>query len=88
MASFRRTAFVAGITVAILEGVVVLGTFLAGSIVGLALRRIDYILVRCGEHGGPTLRIAKCARTFDQPDSVVSDHQGVAADLELPAPAG
>jgi hypothetical protein len=27
-------------------------------------RRIDYVLVRCGEHGGPTLRIAGCERTF------------------------
>jgi endonuclease/exonuclease/phosphatase family metal-dependent hydrolase len=30
-------------------------------------RRIDYVLVRCGDHGGPTLRIEDCARTFDQP---------------------
>jgi endonuclease/exonuclease/phosphatase family metal-dependent hydrolase len=50
--------------------------------------RIDYILVRCGEHGGPTLRIADCALAFDEPvDGVwASDHFGVVADLELPPP--
>jgi endonuclease/exonuclease/phosphatase family metal-dependent hydrolase len=47
-------------------------------------RRIDYILVRCGRHGGPTLRIARCALTFDQPHTVASDHYGLVADLELP----
>jgi endonuclease/exonuclease/phosphatase family metal-dependent hydrolase len=47
-------------------------------------RRIDYILVRCGLHGGPTLEIAGCARTFDQPRTIVSDHFGLVADLELP----
>jgi endonuclease/exonuclease/phosphatase family metal-dependent hydrolase len=26
--------------------------------------RLDYILVRCGEHGGPTLEIASCERIF------------------------
>ena len=47
-------------------------------------RRIDYILVRCGEHGGPTLPITNCRRTFDQPaDGVwVSDPFGLVADLE------
>jgi endonuclease/exonuclease/phosphatase family metal-dependent hydrolase len=49
-------------------------------------RRIDYILVRCGRHGGPTLRITRCALTFDQPDTVASDHYGLVADLELPPP--
>jgi endonuclease/exonuclease/phosphatase family metal-dependent hydrolase len=48
-------------------------------------RRIDYILVRCGRHGGPTLRIGRCARTFDQPETTVSDHYGLVADLELPS---
>jgi endonuclease/exonuclease/phosphatase family metal-dependent hydrolase len=43
-------------------------------------RRIDYILVRCGEHGGPTLRIDRCDRVFDGPDTV-SDHYGLLADL-------
>src|SRR5204863_4005723 len=28
-------------------------------------RRIDYILVRCGHYGGPTLQIRNCARIFD-----------------------
>jgi endonuclease/exonuclease/phosphatase family metal-dependent hydrolase len=48
--------------------------------------RIDYVLVRCGEHGGPTLRIAACERIFDAPVGGVwaSDHFGVVADLELP----
>jgi endonuclease/exonuclease/phosphatase family metal-dependent hydrolase len=47
-------------------------------------RRIDYILVRCGEHGGPTLTITDCRRIFVQPtDGVwVSDHFGLVADLE------
>jgi hypothetical protein len=50
-------------------------------------RRIDCILVRCGEHGGPTLQITRCERNFDQPvDGVwASDHFGVVADLALPA---
>jgi endonuclease/exonuclease/phosphatase family metal-dependent hydrolase len=47
-------------------------------------RRIDYIFVRCGEHGGPTLAVAGCARTFDRPATCVSDHYGVVADLRLP----
>lgn len=49
-------------------------------------RRIDYILVRCGAHGGPTLGIRSCRRIFDQPGTVVSDHYGLVADLELPVP--
>lgn len=50
-------------------------------------RRIDYIFVRCGEHGGPTLSISACARIFDAPvDGVwASDHFGVVADLAAPA---
>ena len=48
-------------------------------------RRIDYLLVRCGLHGGPTLRIDRCARTFDGPRTTVSDHYGLVADLALPA---
>jgi endonuclease/exonuclease/phosphatase family metal-dependent hydrolase len=49
-------------------------------------RRLDYVLVRCGEHGGPTLQIRDCRRIFDQPvDGVwASDHFGVVADLGLP----
>jgi endonuclease/exonuclease/phosphatase family metal-dependent hydrolase len=51
-------------------------------------RRIDYILVRCGEHGGPTLEITGCEPVFDQPvDGVwASDHFGLIADLALPEP--
>jgi len=49
-------------------------------------RRIDYIFVRCGRHGGPTLAIASCERIFDEPvdDVWASDHFGVVADLILP----
>jgi endonuclease/exonuclease/phosphatase family metal-dependent hydrolase len=47
-------------------------------------RRIDYILVRCVEHG-PTLDVSACARIFDEPiDGVwASDHFGVVADLAV-----
>jgi endonuclease/exonuclease/phosphatase family metal-dependent hydrolase len=50
-------------------------------------RRIDYIFVRCGEHGGPTLQIASCKRIFDEPINGVwaSDHFGLVADLAVPA---
>jgi endonuclease/exonuclease/phosphatase family metal-dependent hydrolase len=50
-------------------------------------RRLDYLFVRCGEHGGPTLEIVACERIFDRPvDGVwASDHFGVYADLEIPA---
>jgi endonuclease/exonuclease/phosphatase family metal-dependent hydrolase len=46
-------------------------------------RRIDYIFVRCGEHGGPMLAIRDCQRIFDQPEGGVwaSDHFGLVADL-------
>jgi hypothetical protein len=49
-------------------------------------RRIDYILVRCGRHDGPTLPIVACARIFAQPiDGVwASDHFGVMAELAVP----
>jgi endonuclease/exonuclease/phosphatase family metal-dependent hydrolase len=45
-------------------------------------RRIDYVMVRCVEHG-PTLEIRACELTFDEPVEEVwaSDHFGVAADL-------
>jgi endonuclease/exonuclease/phosphatase family metal-dependent hydrolase len=44
-------------------------------------RRIDYILVRCGDHDGPTLPIVACQRIFDEPINGVwaSDHFGVLA---------
>jgi hypothetical protein len=50
-------------------------------------RRIDYILVRCDQHG-PTLAVTTCARLFDRPvDGVwASDHFGVVADLAVPTP--
>jgi endonuclease/exonuclease/phosphatase family metal-dependent hydrolase len=50
-------------------------------------RRLDYVFVRCGEHGGPTLEIKACERIFDRPvgDVWASDHFGVWADLELPS---
>lgn len=47
-------------------------------------RRIDYILIRCAQHGGPTLTVSSCKRTFDHPASAVSDHYGLVADLTLP----
>jgi endonuclease/exonuclease/phosphatase family metal-dependent hydrolase len=49
-------------------------------------RRIDYVLVRCGYHGGPTLAIEHCERTFAEPvDGIwASDHFGVLADLAPP----
>ena len=52
-------------------------------------RRIDYILVRCGEHGGPTLPITRCERWMDRPvDGLsASDHFGVVADLALDSAA-
>jgi endonuclease/exonuclease/phosphatase family metal-dependent hydrolase len=51
-------------------------------------RRLDYVFVRCGLHGGPTLEITACERIFDHPvDGVwASDHFGVYADLEIPSP--
>jgi endonuclease/exonuclease/phosphatase family metal-dependent hydrolase len=50
-------------------------------------RRIDYVFVRCGDHGGPTLEVAGCGRIFDRPVGGVwaSDHFGVVADLVAPA---
>ena len=45
-------------------------------------RRIDYLLVRCGDHG-PTLRVADCRLALAEPVDGVqpSDHYGVVADL-------
>ena len=50
-------------------------------------RRIDYVMVRCLEHGR-TLDTSVCAPIFDEPvDGVwASDHFGVAADLTVPTP--
>jgi endonuclease/exonuclease/phosphatase family metal-dependent hydrolase len=44
-----------------------------------AFRRIDYILVRCARHGGPSLKIRSCERIFDAP--AASDHYGLLAHL-------
>jgi endonuclease/exonuclease/phosphatase family metal-dependent hydrolase len=51
-------------------------------------QRIDHILVRCGEHGGPTLAIAACELAFDEPIEGVwaSDHFALVADLAPPPP--
>jgi endonuclease/exonuclease/phosphatase family metal-dependent hydrolase len=51
--------------------------------------RLDYILVRSGEHDGSTLEIESCEVVFDEPvDGVwASDHFGLVADLALPPPA-
>jgi endonuclease/exonuclease/phosphatase family metal-dependent hydrolase len=50
-------------------------------------RRIDYIMVRCGDHGA-TLDITHCELAFDRPvDGIwASDHYGIVADFE-PAPS-
>jgi endonuclease/exonuclease/phosphatase family metal-dependent hydrolase len=47
-------------------------------------RRIDYIFVRFGVHGGNALDIATCERIFDEPINGVwaSDHFGLVAGLE------
>jgi endonuclease/exonuclease/phosphatase family metal-dependent hydrolase len=49
-------------------------------------RRLDYILVRCGLHGGSTLEVAASRRIFDEPVEGVwaSDHFGLVADLAVP----
>ena len=52
-------------------------------------RRIDYVLVRCSDHG-PTLDVRGCERLFDQPvdGAWASDHFGVAAELATHLPDG
>jgi endonuclease/exonuclease/phosphatase family metal-dependent hydrolase len=52
-------------------------------------RRIDYIFVRCSDHG-PTLDVSACERIFDEPTDGVwgSDHFGVVADLAAQTPGG
>jgi endonuclease/exonuclease/phosphatase family metal-dependent hydrolase len=49
-------------------------------------KRLDYVFVRCGAHGGPTLAFERCERLFDEPVGGVwaSDHFGVWADLRVP----
>jgi endonuclease/exonuclease/phosphatase family metal-dependent hydrolase len=51
-------------------------------------RRIDYILVGCDLHGGPTLAVESCDRVLDGPETTVSDHYGVLAELVLPPRGG
>lgn len=48
--------------------------------------RLDHILLRFGEGGGPTLDITGCELAFDEPiDGVwASDHFGLVADLAVP----
>jgi endonuclease/exonuclease/phosphatase family metal-dependent hydrolase len=50
-------------------------------------RRIDYLLVRCGDHG-PTLRVTDCRLALHEPVGGVqpSDHYGVVADLDVASP--
>jgi endonuclease/exonuclease/phosphatase family metal-dependent hydrolase len=52
-------------------------------------RRIDYILVRCSDHG-PTLDVRSCERLFDEPvdGTWASDHFGVTAELATHLPDG
>jgi endonuclease/exonuclease/phosphatase family metal-dependent hydrolase len=53
-------------------------------------RRIDYIFVRFGSHGGRALDVTTCKRVLDEPVSGVwaSDHFGLVADLAAPAESG
>lgn len=44
-------------------------------------RGIDHVLVRCGA-GGPTLSVRTCRRVFDRGPATVSDHYGLAVDLD------
>jgi endonuclease/exonuclease/phosphatase family metal-dependent hydrolase len=57
----------------------------AGEMPAGEARRIDYILIRAGEHG-PTLQVSRCDLVLDRPvDGVwASDHFGVVADLTVP----
>lgn len=49
-------------------------------------RRIDYIFVRLGAHGGNSLDILRCERIFDESvdGKWASDHFGLFADLAAP----
>ena len=52
-------------------------------------RRIDYVMVRCSDHG-PTLDIRACDRIFDEAVDGVwgSDHFGIVADLSAQTSSG
>ena len=45
-------------------------------------RGIDHVLVRCGP-SGPTLSIRACQRVFDTGTTTVSDHYGIAVELDI-----
>jgi endonuclease/exonuclease/phosphatase family metal-dependent hydrolase len=49
-------------------------------------QRLDHILLRFGEGGGPSLDITRCEIAFDQPSDGVwpSDHFGLVADFSVP----
>jgi endonuclease/exonuclease/phosphatase family metal-dependent hydrolase len=49
-------------------------------------RRIDYIFLRLGAHGGNALDITSCERIFDKPVNGIwaSDHFGLIADFAMP----
>lgn len=62
------------------------GTFVARTALApddWPFERIDHIFIRCGERGGPTLRIEACELAFDEPiDGIwASDHFGLVADF-------
>jgi endonuclease/exonuclease/phosphatase family metal-dependent hydrolase len=52
-------------------------------------RRIDYVMVRCSDHG-PTLDVRACQRIFDEPADGIwgSDHAEVVADLSAQTSSG
>lgn len=69
------------------------GTFVASNPVApdhWPFERIDHILIRCGEHGGPTLRIEGCELAFAEPvDGVwASNHLGLVADFASDSSSG
>ena len=47
---------------------------------------IDHILIRCGDHGGPTLPIRECRRIFDAGTTSASDHYGLSVELSAGPP--
>lgn len=62
------------------------GTFVSGNAVApdhWPFERIDHVFIRCGRHGGPTLRVAGCELAFDAPVGGVwaSNHFGLVAEF-------
>ena len=49
-------------------------------------RRIDYVFVRLGAHGGRALDVVSCRRSFEHPVNGIwaSDHFGLVVDLQRP----